>query len=90
MGTQFPYIMSDVFMFAKLRRGYNKWHPYHCMLMPPRYHVVRKQKLVEIIYIVVMYVYVNKSNTKIGIQNTLKDYGKHIANVSISNVHNMK
>ena len=37
-----------------------------------------------------MYVYVNKNNTKIGIQHTIKDYGKHIANVSISHVQNMK
>ena len=37
-----------------------------------------------------MYVYVNKNNTKIGIQHTIQDYGKHIANVSISNVQNMK
>ena len=49
-----------------------------------------KQKLVEIIYIVVMYVYVNKNNTKIGKQHTIKDYGKHVANVSISLVQNMK
>ena len=47
---------------------------------------VQTETIVEIIYIVVMYVYVNKNNTKIGIQHTIKDYGKHIANVSFSNV----
>ena len=37
-----------------------------------------------------MYVYVNKNNTNICIQHTIKDYGKHIANVSISHVQNIK
>ena len=49
-----------------------------------------KQKLAEIICIIAMYVYVNKNNTKIGIQHTMKDYDKHLVNVSFFNVQNMK